>query len=368
MEVLMLNRPDSETMPGGDTVQMRETKTALEALGVKVDVSLELNPDTRGYDIAHVFNLQRPFETSAQVAACRRHGTPVALSTIIWDRSMWRFDLESSTRWRRLRRFLPYPILSLLCHLRTDAIRRLGRTWRMQRHVVSCADVLLPNSGSEGRFVERHFQVRTRERTRVIPNAANVKLFALDRAKPVVGFPTLPERSFVLQVGRIEPVKNQSALIQALFDVDLPIVLVGTVPPDGEEYYGQCRQLADRRGNVHFLGAVPHDFLPHVYAAARVHALPSFRESPGLVSLEAALMRCNVVTTDQGPTHEYFGSWAWYCSPFDVQSIRRAVLTAASAPFPEALRERILADFTWEIAAARTLEAYEWVLSRHRSS
>lgn len=367
MKVLILNRPDSETMPGGDTFQMRETRTALEALGVKVDVGFELDPDSRGYDIAHVFNLQRPSETFAQMNACRRHGTPVALSTIIWDRSMWRFDLESSTRWRGLRRFIPYPVLALLYRLRSEAVRRHTLAWRMQRCSIRCADVLLPNSSSEGRFIERHFSVRTRERTRVIPNAANVKLFALDRGEGAADFPGLPKRDFVLQVGRIEPVKNQLALIRALFDKDVPIVLVGTVPLDGEEYYRQCRQLADQRGDVHFLGSVPHDLLPRVYAAARVHALPSFRESPGLVSLEAALMRCNVVTTDQGPTHEYFGSWAWYCSPFDVQSIRRAVLMAMSAPFPEALRERILAEFTWEIAAARTLEAYEWVLSQRRS-
>jgi glycosyltransferase involved in cell wall biosynthesis len=55
---------------------------------------------------------------------------------------------------------------------------------------------------------------------------------------------------------------------------------------------------------------------------------------------------------------EYFGDHAWYCDPGDVQSIRRAVLAALRASPSATLRSLILARYTWDAAAAATLEAY----------
>jgi glycosyltransferase involved in cell wall biosynthesis len=362
----MLNRPDSESEPGGDTVQMFETKAALQALGVRVDTSFELSPDPRGYDIVHIFNLQRAAETYAQSLACRRHGIPVALSTIIWKRPSWRLDIQVNPRWRKLRSVLPQYLVAPLCWMWNRWSLHHGRTWSLQRSAVGVADVLLPNSQAEGRFIERFFRTPVTDRVRVIPNAVNAEEF-LGAPTDVGGIlPHLRGQAFVLEVARIEPLKNQLALLRALHDVDVPIVFVGN-DGRGSDWYGrQCRDLAARRGNVLFLGHLPHEQLAPVYSAAKVHVLPSFLETTGLVSLEAALMRCNVVTTDQGPTDEYFGSQAWYCSPFDEQSIRRAVLAALSALFPEPLRERVLTEFTWQKAAAKTLEAYEWALGHRR--
>jgi glycosyltransferase involved in cell wall biosynthesis len=201
---------------------------------------------------------------------------------------------------------------------------------------------------------------------RIVPNAINPAVFdhnAVPRESRL-----LPEelrqadRNFVLQVGRIEPVKNQLAAIKALFAVPVPLVFIGARPAAYARYFEQCQALAARRGNVYFVDAVPHEQLPGLYRGARVHMLPSFRETPGLVSLEAALMGCNIVTTDQGPTDEYFGPWAWYCNPTSLDSIRRAVLGALAAPFPEFLRQRIRARFTWHNAAQATLAAYRRVL------
>jgi len=166
----------------------------------------------------------------------------------------------------------------------------------------------------------------------------------------------------MLQVGRIEPLKNQIATIRALADSDLPLVFVGDVPAAAEAYGKRFRELAARRGNVVVLSSVTHDELPAIYARAKVHVLPSFGETTGLVSLEAAMFGCNVVSTDQGPTREYLGPWAWYCSPTHVGSIRRAIMAAFASPPRPQLRERILRHFTWRETARRTLAAYERML------
>jgi glycosyltransferase involved in cell wall biosynthesis len=93
-----------------------------------------------------------------------------------------------------------------------------------------------------------------------------------------------------------------------------------------------------------------------------VHALPSWRETPGLVSLEAAAAGCRIVTTELGSTRDYFGDLAWYCYPDDFASIRRAVEMAMKAPVPADLRKQVLTQYTWQRAASATLASYEKIL------
>src|SRR5262249_2494755 len=119
------------------------------------------------------------------------------------------------------------------------------------------------------------------------------------------------------------------------------------------------------------LVVLPHqkpDILASAYAAARVHVLPSWSETCGLVNLEAALAGCSVVAGTLGYEVEYLGDLAYYCDPADLASIETAVRTAwdehaRSAKRRRQLRQRILTHFTWEKAAEATFQAYCRVLS-----
>ena len=82
MKVLFQSRKTLFTVPGGDTTQILKTKEYLERLGVKVDISLDLEPCLESYDIVHVFNLMRPQELYLQVKNAKKQGKKVALSTI----------------------------------------------------------------------------------------------------------------------------------------------------------------------------------------------------------------------------------------------------------------------------------------------
>ena len=70
-------------------------------------------------------------------------------------------------------------------------------------------------------------------------------------------------------------------------------------------------------------------------------------------------MRCRVVTTDRGPTREYFGDDAFYCSPNSPESIKNAVLNAWKASANSQLREKVIKDYSWQNSAVATLKAYE---------
>lgn len=151
-------------------------------------------------------------------------------------------------------------------------------------------------------------------------------------------------------------------LIWALRDTGLPLVLAG---PVGDPHYAAlCSRWAGP--NVHYVGELSPDMLASAYAAARVHALPSWIETTGLANLEAGLASCSLVVGDRGAETEYLGEHAFACDPGDAESIREAVLTAwnsHSADAVEARRQHILSNYSWQKAAV-TAEAYEAALAK----
>jgi glycosyltransferase involved in cell wall biosynthesis len=157
-------------------------------------------------------------------------------------------------------------------------------------------------------------------------------------------------------MARIEGIKNQLSLIRAVNGTDLRLYIHGNASPNHQAYYEACKKEAGP--NVHLLPWIPEQKLYELYASAKVHVLPSFFETTGLSSLEAAVMGCNVVVTDRGDVRDYFGDHAWYCDPEDVQSIRQAILDAHAAPYEPPFRQYILDHYTWQRAGEETLKAY----------
>jgi glycosyltransferase involved in cell wall biosynthesis len=176
-------------------------------------------------------------------------------------------------------------------------------------------------------------------------------------------------RDFVLVVGRFDSSKNQLMLLHAMKNVDIPLVLVGNmlVP----EYVELCKQIAGPRAV--FIPYLELSELRSAYAAARVHVLPSFMETCGMVTVEAALANCNVVASCTGYEIEYFREYAYYCDPVDADSIRNSVLRAYEN-YPhdgerrEQLKQLILQEYSWEESIHRTIKVYEEVCSAKAST
>jgi glycosyltransferase involved in cell wall biosynthesis len=182
-----------------------------------------------------------------------------------------------------------------------------------------------------------------------IPNGVDPESFS----EP---YPPFEERGYVLFVGRIEPHKNQLGLIKALSGSGFPLVIAGYEHPDHLAYDRECRQAG--AGWVTFTGQVTPDALPDLFRGARVHVLPTWFETTGLVSLEAALSGCSVVTTSRGYAREYFDDMAWYCDPQEPASILHAVRRAWETPPSPDLRRKVLACYTWKQVAEATIAAY----------
>lgn len=361
MKVLFQNWRDLSAQWGGDTTQLVETKNALALLGVEVDISAEQTPDLSGYDLVHVFNIQRADYSLAQVLNAKRQGVPVLVSTIYWDMrhilaSNEYFEYVTNPEARLLGKISPC-LPRLYINARTYPRRH--RTCEFGRRMLAEADLLLPNSYAEMEILALLFKMpEVRAKSAIVPNAVRAEL---SEGEPSIeGFSDLPPRC-VLEAGTYDPVKGQLHLIRAMMDrPEIPLVFVGNNL--NSPYGDACRKLGKSRGNTFFFPHVSHEEMGGFYRRAKVHALPSLRESPGLSTLEAAMYGANCVVSFHGPILEYFGTDAWVCDPTDDLSIRRAVLDSWLAEPNTGLAERIKASFTWEHAAAATFEAYKRVL------
>lgn len=366
MKILFQSRQTLYSAPGGDTTQILKTKEYLEKLGVEVDVSLELEPDVSAYDIVHVFNLMRPQELYLQVRNAKRQGRKVALSTIYGPYE----EYEKKARGGILQKLNNCLSITTIEYLKVIARAVINREFSrgtviyllnghksLQRKIIKMVDVFLPNSHSEMLRVAKDFDLE-RYNYVAIANAVDINTFDFDKVGISPEFEQY--RDCVLCVSRIEGRKNQLNIIRACKDLPYQFVFIGKAGVNFHKYQEQCRNEANT--NMHFLGQIEHDKLPQFYKLAKVHILASWMETPGLSSLEAGVMRSNIVVTPKGDTKDYFKDFAYYCEPDDIESIRKAVVAAHEAPFDEAFRTHILDHYTWEDTARQTLQGYQSIL------
>ena len=123
-------------------------------------------------------------------------------------------------------------------------------------------------------------------------------------------------------------------------------------------YFREMNKIMESEPNFTHIEQIENEKLYSLYKVCRVSALPSWLDTPGLVSLEAGAMGCNLVVSTRGSTKEYFNDFAEYCEPDDLNSIRSAVERAYDKERNNELQQHVLENYTWEIAGQKTYEAY----------
>lgn len=351
MKVLFLARSTLYSVYGGDTVQVLYTAKYLRRQGIQVEIKLSNEKMDYGqYDLLHIFNVTRPADSLKHV---KKSGKPYLVSTIFVDFSQCRQThlpfsddqmeyIKVIGRWIKNGEAIRSSYYLLNGHRK--AVTELARG----------AALLLPNSESEYRRFSAHYKIQYPYR--VIYNGVDTG--DADLCPPGTSGDHDPQH--VVCAGRIERLKNQLNLIRALNNTSFRLKIIGNPSPNQGKYYDACRKIA--AANISFESFVPHEQLAVYYREAKVHVLPSWNETCGLSSMEAAYSGCNIVITDKGDTREYYGSQAFYCDPSSPASIYDAIVKAAASPASGALREQINNIYNWKEAATRTLAVYREVL------
>lgn len=364
MKVAFCIRNDYKKRGGGDVVQMIKTKEKLENLyGIKISiVDTPLLIDS-SYDICHVFNYSTVEETKAYIDAAKKYNCKIVTSPIYWDYKVLAYAFFSSVGFFKINKnilnfeiFLLrivnffYPIFYLIS----------GKFRKNVLSFVENSDIVLPNSEEEMELLSEFIgRDKASINYDVVYNASESgnNQNIIDNTSLFTKLPL----DFVLQVGRIEPIKNQLSIVNALYNYkEIPIVFVGSVIH--EKYFNRLRKISLKRGNVFFVNEVNHNEVNQFYKRAKVHVLPSLRESPGLVSLEAMAAGCDVLVAEYpfAPYETYFKGISKF-NPLDEKDIKNKILKFYDKSFKNIIEKPIIC--TWEKAAEQTYNAYKKILS-----
>lgn len=354
MKVLFVNRGSFDLVKGGDTIQMNCTAKELRKIGVQVDIySIKFGLiNYENYDLIHFFNITRPSEILTHISKTNK---PFVISTIYVDYSFYKKLPYSFSRKWATKLFgsdgIEY-VKAVSKHIlrKEKIIFKKYFFWGQHKAIVEIlkrAHHLLPNSTSEyQRFLKKY--PNTQKWTN-IPNGIDLHKFLID---PRI----VRKQKQVLCVALIEPRKNQLNLIKALNNTDYNLIIIGNHTPNHKSYYDLCKKEA--ASNVSFFKRVSMVSLNEFYLESEIHILPSWFETTGLVSLEAAYLGCKIVVSPLGDTEEYFKDFAKYCQPGSVDSIKRSIDEAHEMEYNDGLKNLILSKYNWQQAAKKTHEIY----------
>jgi glycosyltransferase involved in cell wall biosynthesis len=341
MRVLLVPYPDTWRIEGGHRTQQAQTVAALQRAGIDAELAELGERDFGDFDVVHFFGDPRPL-----LAYGRPRGL-LAVSPVHFPAAIelgpipWRGGRLAVARTQARHR------VSSFRHPR--ARRRRRADFRGRLDALCSSDLVVVNSPAEGRLLTRDAR-GTLPPLRVAHSGVDDAFFAgsAEEGRRIVG-----DEQFVLCVARVEPIKNQISLALAMRGVPARLVLVGAVLPGNETYLDACRQALPSL--VH-LDHIDRAMLPHLHAAAAVHALPSWYETTGLSTLEALAAGTPVVVGRSPCVDDYFSGCAYVANPGDVHDLRAALMRALAGPRGNE-RERA-ASFNWDRTARELLEAY----------
>jgi glycosyltransferase involved in cell wall biosynthesis len=370
-------RPDYLLQTSGDTVQLLKTKKYLERnYHCKISILTSANEINSTYDLVHIFNLQTHKLSEAFVRKAKKLNIKIAFSTIFWD-------LHYAVAYDFLLRYLKiidpkYLNLYGLKFLLQNFSKIIGKPLYYSNNYINSikfmidnSDVLLPNSEEEITCIVNHIKAdidSIKRKSMVVFNS--VDTIEPDQAgkrnnkksKELMKTLKLPQE-YILCVGRIEPIKNQYSIIKAMEQEDIPLVFAGD-KESNPSYFNYLLTKTNNK-NIYFIGQVPHENLMEIYKNALVHVLPSFRESPGLASIEALANGCKCVVSNEKfcPVKTYFGNNVTVIDPTKIYSLYKGILSEIEEKRDLTEISKIAKGrFNWEITAQQTYAAYKKIL------
>ena len=182
----------------------------------------------------------------------------------------------------------------------------------------------------------------------------------------------LSEYSYFLFVGRVDPRKNLSNLVEAYSLIpevtrsSNHLVLVLSGGQEDKENFQTENEVFLMDRSVHTIEGISEDDLIQLYSSAAAFVFPSLAEGFGLPIVEAMQCGCPVITSNASCLPEIAGDAALLVDPHNAEEIASAMRDVID---PTGLREQLISRgfdqaklFSWKNTAKRTMEVYRNVL------
>jgi D-inositol-3-phosphate glycosyltransferase len=235
-----------------------------------------------------------------------------------------------------------------------------------EKLVAQACSRIVVGSRREQKNLSRHYHVAA-GKIGIAPCGVDMKLFRpLDRARARLRLGYGPHEKIVLYVGRFDPLKGISRMLEAvslLKHLPLRLIIVGGDGQANPEML-KHRELArafSLDGAVQFAGRVEQRELPLYYSAADVLAVPSLYESFGIVALEALACGTPVIAAPVGAMDSIIKKNINGCivRGSTPAAFARAIASCTTAGRPDrATVRQSVAGFSWACAADSMLEQY----------
>jgi glycosyltransferase involved in cell wall biosynthesis len=215
--------------------------------------------------------------------------------------------------------------------------------------------IIVPSNATKQELID-HLKV-PENKIDVIYEAAELRIHDLESISKGYG-------KYFLYVGNAYPHKNLEALIEAFTKLlseqsDLKLILVGE-----KDYFYKRLEGKNVSDKIIFYGKASDKELVNLYTSAIALVNPSLMEGFGLPVLEAMSLQCLVLSSDIPAFREIAGDNALYFNPGDNNDIYlklKDVLENVEKYKEERLEKALKKSqqFSWEKAAAQTLNIYE---------
>lgn len=179
------------------------------------------------------------------------------------------------------------------------------------------------------------------------------------------------KKPFILTVGKLEPRKNLSRLLQAFSNtdlIDLDLVIVGQ---KGWGDNDERSMIKEKNANqIQFLGFIPDHDLYSLYKSALFFVYPSLYEGFGYPVVEAMNLGCPVATSNTSSLKEIGQDATLLFNPYNKEEISRSLVNLSrNQHLREGLKEKGLRrslHFSQRRFAKNLLQVYEKVYDHRR--
>ena len=322
---------------GGVQIQIEQTKTALERLGIEVEFWRWWDDRQRG-DLIHFFGTAQ----NAYLQKAREAGIPVVLTSLFSEtcnRSDWRL---------RCQKWMTH--LALAAPFGNGIKQQL--TWQTYKN---CAHNIV-GLNAERKILENIYQVQA-DKISVVP-------LGLSENFRQAGQESHNGPSLIC-VGTIRPVKHSIELAEMARAAQVPILFVGKPYSAQDAYWQRFQSLIDKHWVKHHPHVDSELEMIRLLQSARGLVLMSDYENWSLASHEAIACGLPLLVQDQKWSRERFGTQAWYFDEIGFNARNIEILKKFWTEAPHLSPPRIKL-FSWAEVAERLRTIYEQILSASR--
>lgn len=347
MKILFIARKSLFEQAGGDSLQVEQTAQYLRMLGHEVTISTQQKENPQAYDILHFFNLIRP----AQFLYYLKFKKTIVITSIYVD--YFEYESKKGGFTRRL-------ILNLFGKFGLEYFKTIARWLKGNDDFPGYSYLLKGQKSSIQAILEQAKEVivaSDQEASHIkndfgLSNSYSKIALGSEHFKTIGGN---RNRDGIACIARIEGLKNQHQLIEAVNDGNESLSLIGKAAANQSGYYTKCQKLAGH--NIHFTGQLEAKDIAKILSETQVHAMISYYETTGLSTIEALKAGCQVVISDRGGQKEIFGDHVFYADPENVNSIKDAISKAQEIKLSH--MDWVMKTFSWEKSAQEISDIYK---------